>query len=331
LRRIAPGVRIFDSNDNVHALFWTVEGETVTPIHLIGGNAPEPLGINDFDAIVGWDDSELLPLFWADPLAVPISLPLLAGRNRGVAENINNQGIIVGSCWGGGVPRAVAWQVVNIAGELLISDPIDLGALTFNGVASAIDVANSELIEISGDPILATRIAGISRDANGNTRSVMWEITSSFDEQGIPSMTVQTGPADLGTLAGDNENTLQAMNNHGDACGSPGSLTLYGMPMLPLTDLRTNAGGLSSPQDINDRTEIVGKFYYGVGEQATVLWQVNGNPVDLNTFTGGTGWSYLDTADGINNLGAITGWGTRYLNGRRNSPRVRAAFVMIPN
>jgi uncharacterized membrane protein len=142
-------------------------------------------------------------------------------------------------------------------------------------------------------------------------------------------MTVLSGPTDLGTLPGVSGNRLNAMNKLGDVCGG-GYLTLYGMPPIALSDLIPNQNGLSYPEDLNDMTEIVGKFRYGVGEQATVLWQADGTTVDLNRLTGGTGWSYLDTASAINNRGAIAGIGTFYLNGKKNSPRVIGAYIMLP-
>jgi uncharacterized membrane protein len=254
-----------------------------------------------------------------------MGLPLLSGYTHGAAESINKQGVIIGSCWGSATAyrRPIAWQTGYVDGALVISNAFDLGALSSDfDTAYSIDVANEDS--------LITRVVGQSRDDDNNSRSVMWELLGSIDEQGVPQMAVLSGPTDLGALAGDSGNSANAMNNFGDVCGSPGSIKLLGMPMLALADLYPNSGGLSRPRDINDLTEIVGKFWYGTGEQATVLWQADGKPIDLNKFTGGTRWSYLDEATAINNRGAIAGWGTRYLTRKRNSPRVLGAFLMLP-
>jgi hypothetical protein len=317
--------RIFDADGNNHPLFWIVEGETVTPILLSGGNGAEPVSVNDHDEVVGLDELNRTPLYWPDPLSEPIILPLLEGHDRGTAFRINNQSVVVGQSSDSevGTHHPVAWQIAYVDGELVVSSPIDLGTLVAGGWGgSAIDVADTDE--------LTTRVVGIAADEEGNTRSVMWEMTNVLDDQGNPELTVQSGPADLGALPGDAGNTARAMNNQGDVCGSPGSLTLYGLPMIALANPKPNENGLSEPNDINDSLEIVGQHFYGTGESMTVLWQADGATVDLNKSAKGTEWADLADANAINNHGAIAGWGARYLNGKKNSPKVRAAYIMLP-
>ena len=77
--------------------------------------------------------------------------------------------------------------------------------------------------------------------------------------------------------------------------------------------------------DINDNGVAVGiaNTTFGDSERHAWVWTGSGTIQDLNSLvTNGTGW-VLNSADGINNNGWITGWGVR--NGQ---PR---GFLLVPN
>ena len=340
----AVGV-VHDLDNVVNPFFWRIEGETVTPIPLLdgGSGSANPQAVNDNDQIAGYRVHRLSePVIWPDPFTAPINLTLLPGHEQGKALAINKQGVVVGfsqdvstSTNESGDPtlvfgkaRAVAWHVASVDDELLASTPVDLGSLFIDGDSAATGVAATETL----NSLLVTRIGGTARKVGQDDRAVMWEVLTTFDEDGLPSLAVISGPESLGTPTGASYSTVTAMNDLGDVCGDPGYLKPYGEPMQWLADLKSDPDGNAYPNlpnDLNNLQEAVG-IYRPATSSTPVLWQSDGAPVDLDKFTAGTEWATFIRPQALNTLGAIVGAGRRYSNGKKISPLVWGAYIILP-
>ena len=90
----------------------------------------------------------------------------------------------------------------------------------------------------------------------------------------------------------------------------------------PLADLGTLGGATSAARAVNDGGDVVGESWTAGGVVHAFLWR-SGQMIDLNSrIPPGTGW-VLTHASGINNTGAIVGWGR--LDGKTRG------FVLVPD
>lgn len=124
---------------------------------------------------------------------------------------------------------------------------------------------------------------------------------------------------DLGTFGGACYGHANAINQSGQIVGDSGFVQTTAIlwqkgpsGAWTLQNLGTLGGGTGAGQAINNRGQIVGDSQIANGVQHAFLWQC-GAMIDLNSrIPTGTGW-VLTSAQGINDLGEITGYGT--LNG----------------
>ena len=120
---------------------------------------------------------------------------------------------------------------------------------------------------------------------------------------------------DLGTLGGNYASGL-SINNKGQItgyCYLDGDVNYHTFLYMAgtLTDLGTLGGDSSSSESINSNGQIVGYSDTALGGRDAFLY-ANGTMTDLNALiTPGSGWR-LDSANGINDNGWITGVGRLY-------------------
>jgi probable HAF family extracellular repeat protein len=95
-------------------------------------------------------------------------------------------------------------------------------------------------------------------------------------------------------------------------------------PNRALVDLGSLGGPASIAYAINGSGEVVGSAQRPDGTSHAVLWEATGEPpIDLQSLVpGGSPWTSLEVATGINDAGLIVGWGV--VGGYQH------AFLMIP-
>jgi hypothetical protein len=277
-------------------------------------------GVNDSGVVVGEFNNSTSRAFVYDPAVGSMAgLPRLAGDNdNGVAEDINNAGVIVGisSTNNGGtfVSRATRW---NKVGANYV--PTDLGSIdgttNFSARAYAINDSNS--------------IAGFSRDAGAATsQATLWNSNGTLTDlgslgdgnrfsqgNGLNNNNVVVGQSStgqtVGQLIGSTSTTgitrafvwqngtmaeLAPFNLYDAGTGNTGSTTNYH----------------SYATDVNDAGMIVGRSerIQGSAAAATLWTTFNSTPIDLNTLIpANSGW-VLRSAEHINANGDIVGFGT---------------------
>ncbi len=260
--------------------------------------------INNAGVIVGESDNNNSRAFRWDAVNGMTELLSIAGTSGGVAHDINNAGVIVGISSNGQASRPTRWT---------------------NGVAS-------DLGSIDGQANTFGRAWGINDagDAVGFSR-----------RQSTPSSIAQatlwrdSSVVNLGSLQPDSFSEAFAISDIDVAVGAAVSgTTRSGTPIRravrwdlsgptpTITDLGSLGRTFAEAKDVNDAGQIVGFVtnISGLSDRA-FLWE-NGVMTDLNDLLpANSGW-VLRSAEGINEQGWITGFGT--FNGATR------AFVLVP-
>jgi len=293
----------------LNAFSWSSPGP-MTNLGVLPGsnNFSRGYAINDAGIVVGESDNNISRAFVSSG-GTMTGLTRLAGDNdRGVAHDINNSNVIVGISSNGSVSRPTEWVY---DGTKYV--PSDLG--TIAGTVTA--TGRAWAINQNGVA------AGLSTSSSGTSQATLWNggtitnLTSlgdgtrfsqayNLNDNSVVVGSSSTGQT-VGQLIGTTSNTaitrafvsqsgvmteLRPFNL--DAPGNVGSTTNYH----------------SVAMDINNAGLIVGNSQRISGSPAiATLWQ-NGVPIDLNTLLlNGSGWN-LRSAEGINSLGDIVGYGT---------------------
>jgi probable HAF family extracellular repeat protein len=300
---------IFDLGPNATALDVNAAGQVVgnalgasrltqafiydnTGVHLLGTvNGTESFGraINIFGQTVGgWATADgAVHAFLHSgnaPLLPTDALAAVPGFDRTAANDLNDAGVVVGEAYHFGQDgvEAVKWQQGGV---------FDLGMLPGASVASA------TAINAFG------RIAGYSNSATTSQHAVL------FDAEGV---------LDLGVLPGGGTSFAFALNNSGQVVGyseydNAMHQGVFGHAFLWQNGVMTDLGvGVdSSALGINSSGQIVGTAAFSASSSSHIafLWQ-GGATFDLNTLIApDTGW-VLTSANSINDLGQIVGYGT---------------------
>ena len=262
-----------------------------------------PTGVNHSNQIVGErvvGDSRTA-VFWSEPEALPIDLPLSSPGATSSALAINSAGIIVGDNDG-----AVLWRVLaDENGDVSFGGgPLPLPPLTGDTFAVCTDV--NELI----DGVF--QVCGHSR-GEGPWEAVLWTIAVTSDG----SLALQGPPVALGTLGLNDPSKSygNAVNVFGDVCGSSDGMPYVAsatQPAEPLPTPRNTDSGQA--RDLNKFGDVVGRLTILLkgGRYAAdyaYLWS-GGEAINLETqVTLGNGWDRLWLANKINDGGIIAGLG----------------------
>jgi len=248
--------------------------------------------INASGVVVGESDNNSSRAFRSSGGAMSL-LPGLSGGNGGaVAHDINDAGVIVGASSNGTASRPVVWT----AGA-----PTDLGSL--DGQTSTPGRAWG--INNQGQMVGVSR-----RDAGGSiAQATLWN--------GIGA-----APLNLRSLLADSFSEALAINESGVVVGAAVNGTTQfgtsirravrwtpGSPGYQIEALGSLGLTFSEAKDVNASGQIVGSATNILGQaQRAFLWD-SGVMVDLNTLATSPGW-VLTSAEGINDLGDIVGFGT---------------------
>jgi hypothetical protein len=319
-----------DLDGGFHAFHYNRTSNSFTPLN--GGTSAS--GLNNSEQVVGLDESGAfrVGLYWHTANGVPVVVPPLPGDWECVPSDINDDGVISGTSTGPGGSRAVVWQV-QVGESVSISNPIDLGVLAgddHSGAARLNELSSQGRATVAGHSDYENVIG---YDGNGSpinetwSRAVTWEVQVGQDG----SLSLVSGPSDLGTSSGELSDAL-AVNNFDDVCGTHENwpfLQISGETMEPLEGVRNAIGGKAS--DVNDLQETVGTLQVsdkrGIQfEFRAFLWR-NGSPIDLTKqIRGGTDWQLLEHALEVSNSGHIAGvgWNSQFGSGN-------GAYLLIPS
>lgn len=243
---------------------------------------------------------------------------LPGGADSSDAEDLNNDGQVVGSSQGADVNRhGFLWDST--------SGMQDLGAIFAAGINDSSEVVGSAVFDAM-HAALWDAVNGIQdigdlpggddfgngRDINNARRAVGFSNRSGFYDHAF-LWDATNGMQDLGTLIGNNGfSAAYAINNLGQVVGeseavSGGShafLWAQGEGMQDLGKLPGGANDTSAAYDINDAGQVVGfSAVTNFGEHA-FIWDSDNGMRDLGVLPGGENWSF---ALGINNSGQIVG------------------------
>jgi len=275
-----------------HAFSWTASGGMKDLGTLTGATVSGAIGVNDSGTVVGYSNvkgqpaTNFVAVQWSSA-GVISDLGMLAGGSSSSAFEINSAGEIAGDSFlSSGVVDATSWTSNKIK---------NLGGLNKAIFTAGLDINDSG--EIVGESVL-------SYGPPFSSRAFLW-----------------TGSTmkNLGVLPGGITSIANAINTSGVIVGQSDGTSTGGSwhaVMWNASDKIRDLGVLpegtySIAFDVNDSGVVVG---YGNGfgnETHAMVWTSAGGMQDLNSLIPkDTGW-VLVNANAINNLGQITGYGTK--------------------
>lgn len=286
-----------------HAFYWSQSGGMKDLGTLSGATISGASGVNDSGVVVGYSNMKGQPatnfvaVQWSSTGAIT-RLGMLSGGSSSAAFQINSGGEVSGDSFlSNGNVNATSWTNDKIK---------NLGAL--KGSIFTAGLAINDNGEIVGESVF--------------TYGPPFQ-SHAFSYSG-------SSMADLGTLSGGTTSMANAININGVIVGqSDGTATLgywhavkwntYGK----IKDLGVLAGGtFSMAFGINDSNVVVGYGNTSTSVAHAFIWTAANGMQDLNSqIAASSGWVLVE-ANAINNVGQITGYGTK--NGHNH------AFVLTP-
>jgi probable HAF family extracellular repeat protein len=286
-----------------HAFLWTKSGGMKDLGTLSGGTVSGAIGINDAGVVVGYSNvkgkaaTNFVAVEWSTSGAMT-NLGTLSGGASSAAFEINSSGEIAGDSFlSSGIVDATSWNGSKIK---------NLGALSKAIFTAGLDINDSG--EIVGESVFS--------------------YGPPFTSHGF----VWTGSTmkDLGTLPGGVTSMANAINTGGVIVGQSDGSATNGLwhavkwnTALVIKDLGLLYGGnYSVAFAINDSDTVVGYGNIFTNAAHAMIWTPSAGMEDLNALIpANSGWVLIN-ANAINNVGQITGYGTK--NGHNH------AFLLTP-
>ncbi len=304
----------------------------VTGVGTLGGAWSSGLGIGSTGVAVG---VSALPagtpwaFAWDGRIMTRLAAP--PGAASAQARDANSQGLVAGTAWVRGIPRATLWR--NGSSEL-IGPP---GAASYATAVNERGQAAGAFVTPSGEghAFLYGPDGWVDIGAEWGAS---WSSAYALNDAGAVAGYGETAPGVfrgflrspdgaitlLGTFGGRSSYAF-GINSAGDAAGHAGlpggELHAFLYQDGIMIDLGTLGGGSSFAYGINDAGEVVGSSWTADGRRHAFLYR-NGRLLDLNDLILGASQWELTAAFAINARGQIAGAG--YWNGRR------MAFLLDP-
>ncbi|HEV2400498.1 MAG TPA: hypothetical protein VGS27_26400 [Candidatus Sulfotelmatobacter sp.] len=286
-----------------HAFYWSQSGGMKDLGTLSGATVSGASGVNDAGTVVGYSNMKGQPatnfvaVQWSSTGAIT-KLGMLSGGSSSAAFQINSGGEVSGDSFlSNGHVNATSWTNKKIK---------NLGALKGSIFSAGLAINDNGVIV--GESVFSY---GPPFESHG------------FSYNGS-SMT------DLGTLSGGTTSMANAVNINGVIVGQSDGTATSGYwhavkwnTSGKIQDLGVLPGGtFSMAFGINDSNVVVGYSNASTSIARAFIWTVNGGMQDLNSqIAASSGWVLVE-ANAINNVGQITGYGTK--NGHNH------AFVLTP-
>ena len=302
---------------------------------LVGDTSSTAMGINASSQVVGWSagPTGTRAFVYTDGIGMT-SLPGPAGRPNGVARDINDLGVVVGSASTGGtdIGRAVRWtngvaQDLGTLGTGLFSE-----ARSIDGSGTSVGFSYTNGGGLSGVHAFKSSSKGLTDLTPTSDTAYAEGINASGQIAGSRNSRAfqWTGGAfmDLGVPTGFLYSYGFAINDSGQVAGhvvsgSGNSARIFrysngaGMVILGGVGQHNQAFGINAAGDV-----------VGVGRPASAsfvrafLYTDASGMVDLNTLIDpSSGWVLLG-AGAINDAGQIAAWGSNQITGARHALRL---------
>ena len=286
-----------------HAFYWSKSGGMKDLGTMQSGTVSGATGINDAGTVVGYSNIAGQPVtnFYAFQWTAAggmVNLGTLWGGNSSAAFEVNSAGVITGDSFlGNGLVNAASWTNQKIR---------NLGSLPKAIFTAGLDINDSG--QIVGESVF-------TYGPPFSSHAFLWNGSSMKD---------------LGTLPGGLTSVANAINAPGVIVGqSDGAFTrgswhaVLWNSSLKIQDLGVLPGGTYSMAfGVNDSSVVVGYGNLFNNAPHAMIWTSAGGMQDLNSLIpAGSGW-VLVNANAINNVGQITGYGTKGGHNR--------AFLLTP-
>ena len=286
-----------------HAFVWNSSGGMKDLGTLSGANVSGAVGINDSGSVVGYSNvkgqppTNFIAVEWSSNGAIS-KLGTLTGGDSSAAFEINSAGEISGDSflWSGNV-MATSWKDKKIK---------NLGSLAHAIFSAGLDINDNG--EIVGESVL-------TYGPPFQSHAFLW-----------------TGSKmkDLGTLWGGHTSIANAINSSGIIVGQSDGHSTNGLWHAVRWDTGgkihdlglLHGGSYSMAFGVNDSNVVVGYANTPTNAPHAIVWTEGKGMKDLNELIpSGSGWTLIN-ANAINNVGQITGYGSK--NGHNH------AFLLTP-
>ncbi len=235
-------------------------------------------------------------------------------------NDLNNQGVVVGSSRIRGIRQPVIWQ----SGDIAQLDRLN----STHGDAESINDANQIVGQLFGDQFvravlweneiaqyiapnpshaLDINVSGVVVGAAlqyGNTEltAFLWDdgVLTNLESLVVDGGSQATAINDLNQVVGDSDTSIPGVGRRAFLWESG-----------EMIDLGDFGGGSSGAEDINGGGTIVGTARSPDSSNNAFIWTESEGMINLNTLIDLTGWERLTLAYGINETGQITGVGRR--------------------
>ena len=275
-----------------HAFSWTRSGGMKDLGTLSGATVSGAIGVNDSGTVVGYSNmkgqvaTNFNAVQWS-PTGAITNLGTLWGGSSSAAFQINSGGEVAGDSFlSSGVVKATSWtnkRIKNLGG---LSKAIFTAGLAINDNGYIV----GESVFGYGPPF---RSHGFLY--NGSTIKDLGTLTG-----GITSMANAINTT--GVIVGQSDGAVTGGHWHAVLWSTAGKIQDLGV---------IHGGNYSMAFGINDSGVVVGYGNLSNNAAHAMVWTSAGGMRDLNSLIpAGSGWVLIN-ANAINNVGQITGYGTK--------------------
>ena len=275
-----------------HAFYWSRAHGMKDLGTLSGGTVSGATGINDSDMIVGYSNikgqpaTNFVAFQWTAATGM-VSLGTLSGGSSSSAFEVNSAGVVAGDSFlSTGMVKATSWTNKKIK---------NLGALPKAIFTAGLDINDNGYIV--GESVFGYGPPFTSHGFlwNGSTMKDLGTLLG-----GVTSLANSINTA--GVVVGQSDGTRTGGHWHAVLWNTAGKIRDLGV---------IRGGNYSIAFSVNDDNVVVGYGNLSNNAAHAMVWTSTGGMKDLNSLIPSTSGWVLINANAINNVGQITGYGTK--------------------